>query len=167
VQGRLRRAPPPFASERLTEKGNGRITARQSRAWPLEDPAEAGIVHCRTLVVTERQSFELKTRRTTSETVYHLSTEECAARTGAQWAGLVRGHWGIEARNHGRRDACLLEDKTRSKNAHIVANFCVARAALLYFNAQTATGNVNAFSEECRESKQMALGLITRRRKVK
>jgi predicted transposase YbfD/YdcC len=151
----------------LTEKGNGRITVRQSRAWQLEDPAEVGIVHCVTLVVTDRQSFDLKTRKSTSETAYHLSTRDCGARTADQWAELVRGHWGIEARNHGRRDACLLEDKTRSKNANIVANFCVARAALLYFNAQTATGNINALAEECRENKGMALRLIMRRRRVK
>lgn len=167
MQGRLRRAPPFFASDKLTQKGNGRVTVRQSRAWPLADPAEVGIVHARTLVVTERRSLELKTGKTSSETAFHLSTEACAARTGNGWAKLVRDHWGIEARNHGRRDACLFEDKTRSKNPNIVANFCIARAALLYFNAQTATGNVNAFSEECRESKSTTLGLIMRRRKVK
>jgi predicted transposase YbfD/YdcC len=151
----------------LTEKGNGRITARQSRAWPLEDPAEVGIVHAQTLVVTERRTLDLKTRKTSSETVFHISTEACASRTGNQWARLVRDHWGIESRNHGRRDACLFEDKTRSKNAFIVANFCVARAALLYFNAQTPTGNINAFAEVCRESRRTALGLIMRRRKGK
>lgn len=85
---------------------------------------------------------------------------------GDPWAKLVCDHWGIEARNHGRRDACLFEDKTRGKNANIVANFCIARAALLYFNAQTATGNVNAFSEECRDSKGKTLGLIMRRRNL-
>lgn len=125
------------------------------------------MVHCRTLVVTERRTLDPKTRKTTSDTAYHLSTEACAARTGNGWAKLVRDHWGIEARNHGRRDACLFEDKTRSRNANIVANFCIARAALLCFNAQTATGNVNAFAEECRDDKGMALGLIMRRRKVK
>ena len=167
MQGRRRRPPPFFVSGKLTEKANGRITVRQSRVWRLADPAEVGIAHCRTLVVTERRSLDPKTGKTSCETAFHLSTEECAARTGDRWAKLVRDHWGIEARNHGRRDACLLEDKTRSKNADIVANFCVARAVLLHFNAQSATGNINAFAEECREDKGMTLGLIMRRRKAK
>lgn len=167
MHGHRRLAPPFFVSDKVTEKANGRITSRQSRVWRLEDPAQVGIVHARTLIVTDRQSLDLKTGRKTSDTAFHLSTEDCEARTGWQWAKLVRDHWGIESRNHGRRDACLFEDKTRSKNPSIVANFCVARAALLYFNAQTPTGNINAFTEVCQEDKQTTLGLIMRRRKGK
>lgn len=167
MQGHLRRTPPFFVSAKVTEKENGRITTRQSSVWRLEDPAQAGIVHAQTLLVTEHHTLDLKTGKTSSDTACHLSTEEATTRTGAQWAKLIRDHWGIESKNHGRRDACLFEDKTRSKNASIVANFCIARAALLYFNARTASGNINAFTEECRESRRTTLGLIMRRRKAK
>jgi len=140
---------------------------RQSRVWRLEDPAEVGIVHVQTLIVTERHTLELKTGKTSSDIAYHLSTEAASIRSANQWTKLVRDHWGIESKNHGRRDACIFEDKTRSKNPSIVANFCVARAVLLYFNALTDSGNINAFAEECRESKRKTLGLIMRRRKAK
>ena len=167
MRGHLRCIPPPFASDKVTEKEKGRITTRQSRVWRLEDPAQIGIVHAQTLIVTERHTHDLKTGKTSSETAYHLSTEDAATRTGNQWARLIRDHWGIESRNHGRRDACLFEDKTRSKNPFIVANFCIARSVLLYFNAQTNTRNINAFAEVCRENKRMALSLIVRRRSAK
>lgn len=167
MRGYLWRTPPFFTSDKITEKANGRITTRQSRIWRLEDPAQVGIVHAQTLIVTERHTVEVKTGKKSSDTAYHLSTEDAATRTANQWAKLIRDHWGIESKNHGRRDACLFEDKTRSKNASIVANFCVARAALLYFNARTASGNINVFAEECRESRRTTLGLIMRRRKAK
>lgn len=167
MQGYLWRTPPFFTSDKITGKANGRITTRQSRVWRLEDPAEVGIVHVKTLIVTERHTLELKTGKTSYDTAYHLSTEAATTRSANQWAKLIRDHWGIESKNHGRRDACLFEDKTRSKNASIVANFCVARAVLLYFNALTDSGNINAFAEECRESKRKTLGLIMSRRKAK
>lgn len=52
--------------------------------------------------------------------------------THARAMNLIRGHWGgVEIRNHWRRDACLGEDKTRSRNPHIVANLALLRNALL------------------------------------
>lgn len=167
MQGRLRRTPPFFVSAKVTEKEKSRITTRQSRGWRLEDPAQVGIVHAQTLIVTQRHTLDLKTGKTSSETAYHLSTEDAATRTANQWAKLVRDHWGIESRNHGRRDVCLFEDKTRSKTPFIVATFCIARSVLLYFNARTGTQNINAFAEVCRESKRTALSLIMRRRRAK
>ena len=80
--------------------------------------------------------------------------------------GPLRGR-SIESRNHGRRDNWLLEDKTRSKSPRIVAALCILRSVVLYFNAQTETGNVNAFVESCQYSGRLALGLITRRRIAK
>ena len=159
--------PPFFVSAKVTAKENARITTRQSSVWRLEDPAQVGIVQAQTLIVTERHALELKTGKTSSDTAYHLSTQGAATHTGIQWAKLIRDHWGIESKNHGRRDACLFEDKTRGKNASIVATFCVARAALLHFNARTASGNINALTEECRENRRMTLGLIMRRSKPK
>lgn len=120
-----------------------------------------------TLLVTERYTEESKADKRMPEIVYHLSTEPIEKRSEPRWAALIRDHWGIESRNHGRRDNYLFEDKTRSKNAAIVGNFCVARSAVLYFNAQTETGNINEFVEECQESKRKTLNMIMRRRRAK
>jgi hypothetical protein len=38
----------------------------------------------------------------------------------------VHGHWaGVENRNHWRRDACLGEDRTRSRNANVLINLAL------------------------------------------
>ena len=167
MQERRRLAPPFFTSEEVTEKANGRISTRQSSVWGLEDPAEIGIAHMVTLVVTQRRTVEIKTGKASSDTAHHLSSQDVAVRSANQWAKYIRDHWGIESRDHGRRDNWLFEDKTRSKNPAIVANFCMLRAVVLYFNAQTESGNINSFVESCRESKRHTLSLIMRRRGAK
>ncbi len=54
-----------------------------------------------------------------------------------QWLQLIRNHWGgIEIRNHWRKDACLLEDKTRSKKPNIVASLAMLRNCYLHFYEQ-------------------------------
>jgi predicted transposase YbfD/YdcC len=120
-----------------------------------------------TLVVTERHVRDCKTGGETRETAYHYCSASARSRTARQWAEHVRDHWGIESRNHGRRDNWLLEDKTRSKHSGIVASLCILRSVVLHFNAQTETGNVNAFVESCQGGGRHALGLIMRRRGVK
>jgi predicted transposase YbfD/YdcC len=45
---------------------------------------------------------------------------------------LIRGHWGgVEIRNHWRRDALMGEDRSRSRNANLLANLALIRSALL------------------------------------
>ena len=62
---------------------------------------------------------------------YFISSRSPEQMTHENWIDLIRGHWGgIENRNHWRRDACLSEDRTRSKNPHIVANLALLRNAL-------------------------------------
>ncbi len=96
--------------------------------------------------------------------MYHLASEDHAVRTPAAWGALVRGHWGIESRNHWRRDACAFEDKTRSRNPAIVATFAIARCALLHFNAQTKSQNLNAFMEAAAANHAAAFSLVLRSR---
>src|SRR5438552_658493 len=60
-----------------------------------------------------------------------------------QWLDLIRGHWaGVEVRNHWRRDALMGEDRSRSRNANLLANLALIRNALLaimpeHLNART------------------------------
>jgi len=68
---------------------------------------------------------------TTTGWRFYLSSQEPTERTPESWLGLIRGHWGgVENRNHWRRDALWGEDKTRSRNAHLVANLALVRSAL-------------------------------------
>lgn len=151
----------------MTEKGHGRTETRRTSVYALAGPEEAGLFGARTLIKTERTRTVHKTGATSQETAWHLCTQEALVRNASQWAAAVRDHWGIESRNHNRRDSQLLEDKTRSRNPDIVGNLAVARAALLFFNAHTSDANVNAFVESCREDRQMALRLLTAQKPFK
>ena len=158
--------PPFFAPIEITGKENGRLTTRKTWVYRLFDPAEVGLAHARALIVTNRITT-YKDGKITNIKAYHLSTEHPEAHNMRRWAGLVLNHWGIESKNHGRRDNSLHEDKTRSKNPLIVANFAIMRAVVLYFNAQTESCNINEFVELCRESKRGTLSMIMRRRVAK
>ena len=151
----------------MSEKGHGRIETRATSVFPLCEPAEVGLFGVWTLLMTHRTRTVIKTGKTSAETVWHLCTLDALARTARQWAAHIRDHWGIEARDHNRRDSYLLEDKTRSRNANIVGNLAVARAALLFFNSRTKDANVNAFVENCRDDRSMTLRLLTAQKPFK
>ena len=86
----------------------------------------------RSVIVVRSEVTMKKTRETTHDTRYYLSSAEPAERTPAQWQGLVRGHWaGVEIRNHWRRDALWGEDGSRTRNASALANLALMRNALL------------------------------------
>jgi len=120
-----------------------------------------------TLLRTERTRAVIKTRNTSSETVWHLCTMDARSRTPPQWAAHIRNHWGIESRDHNRRDCTLLEDKTRSRNPEVVNNLAVARAALLFFNSRTKDGHLGDFVTSCLENRSAALRLLTARNPFK
>lgn len=151
----------------MTEKGHGRIESRDTAVYPLREPAEVGLFGMWTLLRTVRTRTVLRTGKSSSETVWHLCTMEARSRTARQWAAHVRDHWGIESRDHNRRDCTLLEDKTRSRNAELVNNLAVARAALLLFNSRTKDGHLGDFANACRESRAYALRLITAQKPFK
>ena len=151
----------------MTEKGHGRIETRLTSVYALGEPAEVGLFGAWTLLKTERTRTVIKTGKTSSETAWHLCTLDARSRTARQWAAHIRDHWGIESRDHNRRDCTLLEDKTRSRNANVVGNLAVARAALLFFNSRAKEGHLGDFANTCREDRAYALRLITARNPFK
>lgn len=81
-----------------------------------------------------------------------------------QWLSIIRNHWGgVEIRNHWRKDACLFEDKTRSRNPTIVAALAMLRNCLLFFFAEQAqTDNLNAYTESLAADSTKAFNLLFR-----
>jgi predicted transposase YbfD/YdcC len=83
-------------------------------------------------VVVRSEVYSKKTRQTTQDTRYYLSSQEPADRTPEQWQALIRGHWaGVEIRNHWRRDSLWGEDRSRTHKARALANLALVRNALL------------------------------------
>lgn len=82
-------------------------------------------------VVAVRKRTLIK-ERLSEETRYFISSMETHERTPARWLQLIRGHWaGVEIRNHWRRDAIWMEDKTRSRHENIVGALALIRNSLL------------------------------------
>ncbi len=73
-----------------------------------------------------------KTGASSTESRYYISSAMPREHTLQQWLGLIREHWGgVEIRNHWRRDALMGEDRSRSRNASLLANLALIRNALL------------------------------------
>jgi hypothetical protein len=84
------------------------------------------------LIVLRSERTLKKTGITTDESRYYLSSAPPEQYRPDQWLGLIRGHWGgVEIRNHWRRDALMGEDRSRSRNANLLANLALIRSALL------------------------------------
>jgi len=127
----------------VVEKGHGRVETRQTAVYGAEGVSGIDLFGAATLLVTVREREVAKTGKTSLETAFHLGTPAPREHDAAGWAALVRSHWGIENGNHWRRDACLFEDKTPGGNPFVLGNLAVARAALLFYNANTRIGNIN------------------------
>jgi predicted transposase YbfD/YdcC len=95
---------------------------------------------------------------------YYVSSRPAEQMSPQQWLERIRGHWGgIEIRNHWRKDACLWEDKTRSRNPNIVAAKAMLRNCLLFFLSEDPhTSNINAFTEAIAADSDQALEMVLR-----
>lgn len=95
---------------------------------------------------------------------YYLSSRPLDSLTPEQWLERIQGHWGgIEIRNHWRKDACLHEDKTRSRNPTTVAALSMLRNGLLFFLSEDPhTHNINAFTEAIAADSDKAFEMIMR-----
>lgn len=93
--------------------------------------------YARSLVIIKAARTMKRTGQIQPETRCYLSSQEPGERTPRQWLALTRGHWaGVENRNHWRRDACMGEDKSRTRNPHILINLALIRSALLSLAAE-------------------------------
>lgn len=96
------------------------------------EPLTADFPHARTLIVLRSERTVKKTSTTTTESRYYLSSAPPEHYQPEGWLELIRGHWGgVEIRNHWRRDALMGEDRSRSRNANLLANVALIRNALL------------------------------------
>lgn len=101
------------------------------------EPLTADFPFARSVIVVRSERTVKKTGQTSTESRYYLSSALPEEHTDERWLKLIRGHWGgVEVRNHWRRDALLGEDRSRSRNANLLANVALIRSALLALLAQ-------------------------------
>ncbi len=98
---------------------------------------EVAFPHARTVLHIQSQR-KVGGKEGSGEDRYYLSSLESGRKNPKQWTSAVREHWGgVENRNHWRKDACLLEDKTRSRNPNIVCSLILLRNIVFHYYAQT------------------------------
>jgi len=96
---------------------------------------------------------------------YYISNRKDDALTPEQWVDAVRRHWaGVENRLHWRKDACLREDHTRSRNANLVGALALLRNALFAIHQPHLEnyGGLNGFTEAVAANISFAYRLINR-----
>lgn len=96
---------------------------------------------------------------------YYLSSKPIEELTPEQWLKRIRDHWGgVENRNHWRRDACWMEDGTRSRKPNLVGALCLLRNALLHIIVSQAEiyPSMPAVLEAIAADQRLAWSLINR-----
>ncbi len=116
-----------------TEKGHGRIETRRCRVIPLDlvSPDCVAMPHRRQAIRIERERHVLRTRRTSTETVYGVTSLGPEQASASELLRLNRGHWEIENRLHYVRDVSYDEDRNRVRAKRLRRNLaCLANAAI-------------------------------------
>lgn len=121
----------------------------------------ADFPYARTVVAVRKRTIIKE--QSTEETRYFISSMKSHERTASRWLQLIRGHWaGVEIRNHWRRDAIWMEDKTRSRNANIVGALALIRNSLLAVVSDEVDryGSLPALTEALCANTHLVLKLI-------
>lgn len=102
---------------------------------------EMDFPYARSVVVVRSQRHIKRSGQTSQETRYYLSSLDPTERNPREWHQLIRGHWaGVEIRNHWRRDVLFGEDRSRSRNANLLANLALIRTVLLRLSSNKFPG---------------------------
>jgi predicted transposase YbfD/YdcC len=144
------------------EKGHGRIEQRALSVLSTTAMKSSFPYARSVLAVWSRRRVK---DQTTESVRYYISSLDADSRSAARWHELIRGHWGgVENRNHWRKDAVWLEDRTRSRNANLVGNLALLRNALLkiYAEHREYYGGLPAFTESLRADPSAAFRLIAK-----
>ena len=124
---------------------------------------QIGFPHIQSVIKVWRTSTANKTGE--KEVSYYLSSEPPDRRTPEKWLKLIQNHWGgAEIRNHWRKDACLLEDKTRSRNPSIVGTLAMLRNILLFIHTeQSSYPTLPGFVEDIATNSNKPFSMIMHR----
>lgn len=146
----------------MIQKGHGR-----QETWRIQrvsvEPLEVDFPHARCALAIRH--FGTRQGTPFDETRYYISNRTAEAHAPEHWVQHVRNHWaGIENRLHWRKDACLREDATRSRNANLVAALALLRNALFAIHQPHLEqyGGLNGFTEAVAHDIALNLRLITR-----
>lgn len=99
-----------------SNKGHGRLEQRQ--IWCSEElNGFVNFPHAAQVFRIDREITQIKSKKTTRETSYGISSLSTTKADPAEILSLVRGHWSIENRLHYVRDTTFDEDRSSIRSA--------------------------------------------------
>lgn len=103
-------------------KGHGRLESRKTEVYYLSDEQKLflksqGWNHLESIIKVSRIRRKMDTRKKqydkTKDESFYISTTSLSAKS---FHSAIRGHWGIENKNHYVRDVTMKEDASRIRN---------------------------------------------------
>jgi len=125
---------------------------------------QANLPGSRSLVLIER------TRTTepeeTPQKAFYITSHPPQPGCAKAFASFARGHWaGSEIRNHWVRDACMREDKTRSKNHNLNCTLAGLRVCLIVIKSLLyPEQSWPSIQERCQRHPSIAFFALTKMR---
>jgi predicted transposase YbfD/YdcC len=139
----------PLADVTEQDKANGRITSRHARLFSLASLTSAprwddsGLS---TLVVMERETFEMAKQKTTRDTSYYISNQvihPAASQAAGDLTQAIRRHWCVESENW-IRDVTFKEDRIKTKAGNQAQIMARLRSLAITLIRKTGAKNFQA-----------------------
>ena len=154
----LRTRSASLAKTRDHDKGHGRVTTRCSQTFSLAsltlDPRweNSGLS---TLVVVERETFDVAKQKTSVETSYYVSNSvidsSCIKALAEELTRAIRFHWGVES-NNWIRDVTFDEDNIKTKAGNQAQIMALLRGLAIELIRKTSSKNFQAAIENFADS---------------
>jgi predicted transposase YbfD/YdcC len=158
------------ARHEARDKGHGRDERRSHLVMDAPEAIRALFPHVkqvakviRTRTVTSRESDghkRTRVTRTSTETVYLITSLTAREAAPGHIAAYIRSHWGIENQVHWVRDLTLREDASKVSAAHRPANLATLRNAQLGVIRQHGSNDIAATRREARYDNDLLHALL-------
>jgi len=142
------------------EKSHGRVTTRCAQRFSLSSLTldsrwnDSGLS---ALMVVERETFDVRTKKTSFDTAYYASNAVAEASTAGLLAGelaqAVRRHWGVES-NNWIRDVTFKEDGVKTKAGNQAQVMGLLRGLAIELIRKTMPKNFQAAIDTFADSAQ-------------
>jgi predicted transposase YbfD/YdcC len=154
----LRTQSSPLAETVEHEKAHGRVTTRKTQLFPLE----ALGLHARredsglsTLVVVERETFDVSKKKSSFEASYYVSNPILKLHDinlpAREFTQAIRSHWGVES-NNWIRDVTFKEDQVKTKAGNQAQIMALLRGLAIELIRKSAPKNFQAAIETFADS---------------
>lgn len=162
---------PPLLD--LTEAGHGRVDNRKYSYAPIS-PVEAGLPYARSAFEARRTWVDLKdlenpdleARTHTRNFLSSLNPGDDLGKL-KRAAEAIRNHWGIENKNHYKKDTCQwVEDDHRHRRINTAQNLALTRNALLAIIPFDETKNLSSWIDTYQSYPARAINLIQQARPI-